>query len=285
MPAENFYITLYDEEQDLLHFSYFKDAQDEPFLGEIQPGQGLTAYVLRTGKSLLCTQAVHNELERQGVVKLLGVPSAIWLGVPLVIEGKTIGAMVVQHYTDPQAYGEREQHMLEFVSSQVAISIGRKQAEAALQRQLKEITVLHNVSKAAAEASSPDQLIEQVTRIIGETVYVGDFGIALVDEENGVLIPHPSYHGSSFDELRTISLSEGIVGHVASTGEPCCIRDVRKYPQYLKIVPETRSELCVPIKVGEKVIGVINAESHQVSSSILNTGVEQGVGSGPGLPQ
>ncbi|MGD0752796.1 MAG: PAS domain S-box protein, partial [Anaerolineales bacterium] len=117
MPAENFYITLYDEIQNLLRFSYFKDAEDEPFIGGIQPGKGLTAYVLRTGKSLLCTQAVHDELERQGEVRLLGVPSAIWLGVPLMVEGKTIGAMVVQHYTDPQAYGEREQHMLEFVST------------------------------------------------------------------------------------------------------------------------------------------------------------------------
>ena len=60
-----------------------------------------------------------------------GTPSAIWLGVPLIIEGKTIGAMVVQHYSDPQAYSEREQHILEFVSTQVAIAINRKQAEAA----------------------------------------------------------------------------------------------------------------------------------------------------------
>ena len=37
--------------------------------------------------------------------------------------------MVVQHYSDPKAYGEREQHMLEFVSSQVAFAITRKQAE------------------------------------------------------------------------------------------------------------------------------------------------------------
>jgi PAS domain S-box-containing protein len=132
MPAENFYITLYDEAQNLLWFSYFKDAEDEPFIGGIQPGKGLTAYVLRTGKSLLCTQAVHDELEHQGEVKLLGVPSAIWLGVPLIVEGKTIGAMVVQHYTDPNVYGEREQHMLEFVSTQVAIAIQRKQAEEAL---------------------------------------------------------------------------------------------------------------------------------------------------------
>jgi diguanylate cyclase (GGDEF)-like protein/PAS domain S-box-containing protein len=142
MPAENFYITLYDEVQNLLRFSYFRDAEDEPFINGIQPGRGLTAYVLRTGKSLLCTQAMHDELELRGEVKLLGVPSAIWLGVPLMVEGKTIGAMVVQHYTDPNAYGEREQHMLEFVSTQVAIAITRKHAEDALRQSEAELRAL-----------------------------------------------------------------------------------------------------------------------------------------------
>ena len=105
---------------------------DEEFGDEIHPQKGLTAYVLRTGKSLLCTQAVHDELERRGEVKLLGTPSSIWLGVPLIVQGKTIGAMVVQHYSDPAAYGEREQHMLEFVSAQVATAINRKRSEQAL---------------------------------------------------------------------------------------------------------------------------------------------------------
>jgi PAS domain S-box-containing protein len=153
MPAENFYITLYDEAQNLLRFSYFKDAEDEPFIGGIQPGKGLTAYVLRTGKSLLCTQAVHDELERQGEVKLLGVPSAIWLGVPLMVEGKTIGAMVVQHYTDPNAYGEREQHMLEFVSTQVAVAIHRKQSEEALRESEKGFRTLIEKAPVAINIS------------------------------------------------------------------------------------------------------------------------------------
>lgn len=132
MPAENFYITIYDAARDLLQFPYFKDVDDQPFIGGIQPGKGLTAYVLRTGRSLLCTQAVHDDLEHRGEVKLLGVPSAIWLGVPLMVEGKAIGAMVVQHYSDPNAYGEREQQMLEFVSTQVALAISRKQGEETL---------------------------------------------------------------------------------------------------------------------------------------------------------
>jgi len=137
MPAENFYIALYDQAQNLLHFPYFKDPQDDSFVNGVHPDKGTTAYVLRTGKSLLCTRARHAELERQDEVVLLDVPSAIWLGVPLIVEGKTIGAMVVQHYSDPQAYGEREQHMLEFVSAQVAIAIDRKQAEEALKESEK----------------------------------------------------------------------------------------------------------------------------------------------------
>ncbi len=132
MDARNFYITIYDAERDLLTFPYFKDAADAAYMNEARPEKGLTAYVLRTGKSLLCTQAVHDELERRGEVKLLGTPSSIWLGVPLIVQGQAIGAMVVQNYSNPAAYTEREQHMLEFVSAQVAVAIDRKRAEQAL---------------------------------------------------------------------------------------------------------------------------------------------------------
>ena len=132
MPAQNFYITTHDTDSGILRFPYYRDVADPLVEDGVPAARGLTAYVLRTGKSLLCTQAVHDELERQGEVILVGSPSAIWLGVPLIVEGRTIGAMVVQHYTDPSAYGEREQRMLEFVSTQIATAIHRKQAEDAL---------------------------------------------------------------------------------------------------------------------------------------------------------
>src|SRR5208337_3683364 len=104
MSADNFYIALYDPEQDLLRFPYFEDTVDHPFLQGLQPGNGLTAYVLRTGQSLLCSEARRQELERSGEVAQLGARSAVWLGAPLVIEGNTIGVMAVQHYSDPDAY-------------------------------------------------------------------------------------------------------------------------------------------------------------------------------------
>jgi len=131
MPAGNFYIARYDDEEDLISFPYFVDEEDTPPAPK-KPGKGLTEYVIRTGKPLLCDEATDRDLRGRGEVEVVGAPSAIWLGVPLIVDGKTTGAMVVQHYSDPNAYGGAELRMLEFVSSQVARSIERKRAEEAL---------------------------------------------------------------------------------------------------------------------------------------------------------
>lgn len=141
MPTGNFYIALYDREKDLISFPYFVDEADAP-PAPVKPGKGLTEYVIRTGKSLLCDEAMDRILRGRGEVEVIGAPSAIWLGVPLIVDGKTIGAMVVQHYSDPNAYGAAEQRMFEFVSSQVARSIDRKRAEEAL-RQNEQRLSLH----------------------------------------------------------------------------------------------------------------------------------------------
>jgi signal transduction protein with GAF and PtsI domain len=85
---------------------------------------------------LLCNEERSEELARAGEAQLVGASAPIWLGVPLIIEGKTIGVMVVQHYSDSTAYTKKEQHILEFVSSEVARAIDRKQAYENIQRNL-----------------------------------------------------------------------------------------------------------------------------------------------------
>jgi PAS domain S-box-containing protein/putative nucleotidyltransferase with HDIG domain len=140
MPAGNFYIALYDADKDLISFPYFVDEVDSP-PAPLKPGKGLTEYVIRKGRSLLCDEATDQDLRGRGEVEVVGAPSAIWLGVPLSVENKTIGVMTVQHYSDPKAYGERELRMLEFVSTQVARSIERKRAEAELRENEQRLSL------------------------------------------------------------------------------------------------------------------------------------------------
>jgi PAS domain S-box-containing protein len=134
MPANNFYIANYDESSNIISFPYFVDEFDsEPSpmdAGKIE--KSISMYVLRKGESLLCTKEVSDELSRKGELDLYGAFPATWLGVPLIVGGSTIGVMAVQHYTDSDAYKEREKRVLEFVSTEVAKAIQKKQAESAL---------------------------------------------------------------------------------------------------------------------------------------------------------
>jgi PAS domain-containing protein len=89
-------------------------------------GRGLTEYVLRTGKSLLCTPAVDEELINRGEIELVGAPSKIWLGVPLIVGDQVIGILAVQDYFEVNRFSTEQQRMLEFVSIQIAKAIDRK---------------------------------------------------------------------------------------------------------------------------------------------------------------
>jgi diguanylate cyclase (GGDEF)-like protein/PAS domain S-box-containing protein len=131
MVADNFYIALHDKARDLLSFPYFMDEMESEAPSQ-KPGKGLTEYVLRTAKSLLCDLALFDRLVANGEVESIGAASPIWLGVPLMVEGRPIGIIAVQDYRNASAYGEGEQNMLEYVSSQAAMAIQRKRDEEAL---------------------------------------------------------------------------------------------------------------------------------------------------------
>jgi len=131
MPARNFYIALDDQASQTVHFPYAADEFDPPPSSR-RLGNGLTEYVLRTGRAMLASPADVQELIRLGEVEQRGTPSASWLGVPLVTEGRVIGVLAVQSYSDDVRYGAGDIEILRFVSTHIALAIERKRTETAL---------------------------------------------------------------------------------------------------------------------------------------------------------
>jgi PAS domain S-box-containing protein len=137
-----------------------------------------------------------------------------------------------------------------------------KETEAAMQRRLEEIAVLHSASVAASNSSQVDQLIEQITNVIGDTLYPDNFGIMLLSETSSTLKPHASYRGAApASMIYSLPLTEGIAGKVARTGKPIRLGDVTQEESYIEVTKGVLSELCVPIVSRGHVIGVINTES------------------------
>lgn len=158
MPANNFFLLLRDVAADHHVYAYHVDQRD-PWPKPRKVAGGLVGHILRTGLPLLADRDSMTN-PRNDWHYVSGTPSAIWLGVPLMVRGETIGVMAVQDYANPKAYGEEEKQILTYVAEQTALAIERKQAEQEIVRALateRELGELKNrfVSMVSHEFRTP----------------------------------------------------------------------------------------------------------------------------------
>ena len=167
----NFYIAFYNEKTDTFSVPFFHDKNE--VLTSFSAGKTLTAYVLRRQKSFLGTENDIEKLKQQGLVESLGKPAKVWLGVPLIVDGKALGVFTLQSYDDEKAFGLKDKEMIEFVTHEISHTVRRIKAEEeiilALERaeqsdRLKSV-FLANISH---EIRTPLNSILGFTKLLGE---------------------------------------------------------------------------------------------------------------------
>jgi diguanylate cyclase (GGDEF)-like protein/PAS domain S-box-containing protein len=130
LPAGSFSVALHDEKSDELTFPYYVDTFGDTPLPE-KPGAGsLSGQVVRTGRPLLLNAGAR--LAR-GDAPDIGTAAIEWLGVPLIGQAGTIGAVAVQSHGTDVAYSAKDVELLRFVATQIAATVERKRAEGRLQ--------------------------------------------------------------------------------------------------------------------------------------------------------
>lgn len=167
-PAENFYIALLDQERETLLSVYNVDEMDatQPLR---KTKTGPSAYVINHKTSLRCTPeeffALMPDIDPSS---MQDTPPKIWLGVPLLLEGKALGIMAVQNYKDEHAFGAYEQEFLEMISTSVAATIARQRAEEETRTYAQTNALLFQASQAISEALDINHLYQTLYHIIAE---------------------------------------------------------------------------------------------------------------------
>ncbi len=160
LDTTNYYIALYNENDDTLSLPFMADEKDKY---EVFPAAGtLTGYVIRSRKALFAHEKEMNELEKKGEIELIGAPSKIWLGVPLLVQGKVIGVMAVQSYEDENAFNKSDLEVLEIVSHQASRSIERKRNSEAMKAKNFELSTQKEELETTLESlkDTQSQLIQ-----------------------------------------------------------------------------------------------------------------------------
>lgn len=171
MDTKNFYVALYDKERDFIQLPFFRDEKDD--IKEFPAAKTLTGLVIKEGKSILIDDAETSKLQASGKIETIGFDSEIWLGVPLKTKDEVIGAFVVQSYTDPHAFTEKDKEVLEIISHQISLTLERKQEEEKLKKAL-EAAKESDRMKTAFLANMSHELRTPLNAVIGFS--------ALIDE-------------------------------------------------------------------------------------------------------
>jgi len=217
----NFYISLSDVEKNKLVFPYFKDTLISRTSNKIDAFGMLSTYVVKTKKSLLINYKQFQNMIVEGKIKKLKKSvfnkNSQWLGVPLKLEDGVIGAMVVQSYTNPNLYSEKDTKLLKFVSSQIATAIKRKRTGEALHASQQEFFNLFNSGPEAALHHSEKGTILNINPRFTEL-----FGYTLAEIKGKNI-----NEGMIFPKNKTIKESEKIT-RLALKGKVITSETIRK---------------------------------------------------------
>lgn len=118
----NFTIALYHPSTDTIEIAYSFDGTNFLQVPPFPLGQGLTSILLRTRQPLLIAADAAERIAEMGAL-LVGAPAKSWLGVPLLVAGEPIGALIVQDTEHEHRFDTNDQRLLVNLAGQVAAFI------------------------------------------------------------------------------------------------------------------------------------------------------------------
>jgi phosphoserine phosphatase RsbU/P len=130
--------------------------------------------------------------------------------------------------------------------------------------QLKVEPLLLEVADVVNTTLDLDTTLRRVAELVRKVIDYEIFAILLVNEKaQDLRIRFQVGYAREVAERIKIKIGEGVTGLAAKRGEAILVDDVSKHPEYISGAPDVRSELAIPLIVKNKVIGVLNLETHE----------------------
>ena len=150
-----------------------------------------------------------------------------------------------------------------------SIALGRDITER--KRAEERLSAIHTLGQKLVFSKDTVEIARSVIEAAWEMLHLPACGLWLVDEEQRMLVRWAQTAVSEAPEMPSFPLDSerGLLVAVARSGEPIYLPDVSQDPRYVGGEFPSRSELCVPLRVGGQVIGVLNAESEKLDDFSL----------------
>jgi PAS domain S-box-containing protein len=229
----------------------------------------LSKEAISSGLPVVVTDALTDPRTDKKAVEFFGDKSI--LVVPLLSKGEAIGTLFLNYIHQHHHFTVENIGMTMSIAAQAAAAIANARLYGKIRQRAAQLALVSKVARRAASILELDQLLHEVVTAIQQSFNYYHVGLFMLDEVAGELKMQAiagGFAGMAPPEHR-LALGEGMVGWVAETGQPLLANDVSQELRYvLGILKEaqTKAELCVPLKLVGKVIGVLDIQSTQLNA-------------------
>lgn len=257
---------LHDPRRDVLVSQVACGPNLEPTGAKLRRGQGLVGEVWEAGEPLIVDD--YRRWARLGSAED-ECPWTTAVGLPIGSGKQFLGVLCVMSESKT-TFSSTDVELLSLLTSLVGLIVENARLSDQARRSTARTRAITEVGRTIASILDFDTLLSQVVDLVAE-----NFGYYFVhvfevdaDARMAIFKAGTGVAGRVMKE-QVVSLKigeEGIVGWVAETGKTFVASDVDKEPRYYfhPALPDTRSELAVPIRLHEKVIGVLDVQSAEL---------------------
>ena len=194
------------------------------------------------------------------------------LNLPLITQAGLVGVLNLSADA-PSAFTAESEEIARQLAASVAIGIQQADLSGQLRGRLSELKTVHRAGRRLQQLHMPEALADTISEVIRESVRHDYADVLLVDQPSGRLVPFVSSERAAITAIaeaakayqlaRASHPTASVTGLVARSGQSLRLGDVRRDKRYVPLHGRVRSELCVPLRAGNEIIGVINLEARR----------------------
>ena len=266
-------ISLLTPAGDKLNWIYGYEDGHEVDLSNIPPlpiDEGFSGHVARTRQPLYIDKQV-DEIRQEYQSRVVGANNSSWLGLPMIVANELIGVLAVEN---DSGFSEREINLLRTIVGPLAIATNNliqfEAIQAALEAQSRQRVQLQTAAEVAAAATSIldlDELMQGSVNLIKERFDLYYVGLFLVDSATGQAVLRAATGAAGRAQMeaghRLLVGGRSLIGGASHDGVPRITQDVTLDKEWFPNthLPQTRSELALPLRVRGQIIGALTVQS------------------------
>ena len=257
---------LYNEKTDSFRIPYNYEEGAVQAASSIPIADSLTSVLLSAKQPLLINENMQEQASALDV-KIAGKPAKSWLGTPLIVENQAIGALILQDLEKENAFSQDHLEQLNVLAHQAARILYNARLLDESQNQNAKIQAAAEIARDISSALDLDELLLKAVNLICERFDFYHAGIFLIDNpSNNVVIREATGEAGAQMKRSGHKLaigSKSVVGFVAGQGEPLVVNDTTQDATHQPnpLLPDTRAEAAIPLKIGDQILGVLDVQS------------------------